>query len=101
MSKLTLRRRIIGRLRRHGPGLITCGEFEDFILDYFDGALSKTRRRLFRFHLATCRECRVYLAAYETTVTLGKRAFDDPDAPIPEDIPEDLVKAILDTLSTD
>jgi hypothetical protein len=28
-------------------------------------------------------------------VALGKRAFDDDDAAVPADVPEDLVKAIL------
>ncbi len=101
MSTLPVGRRIVGRLRRYIPGLLTCGEFENFILDYFEGELSKTRQRLFRFHLATCAECRTYLTAYEKAVALGKRAFDDADAPVPEDIPEDLIIAILDTLSSD
>lgn len=101
MSTLSLRRRIVGAVRRYTPGLITCGEFEDFLLDYFEGALSPMRRRIFRLHLATCEDCRTYLAAYAKTVALGKLAFNDPDAPLPDGIPDDLVAAILDALSSD
>ena len=42
-----------------------------------------------------CKECREYLKAYARTVELGRATFDDPDAAVPEDVPEDLVQAIL------
>jgi hypothetical protein len=42
-----------------------------------------------------CINCRRYLASYRATVKLSKRAFDEDDANVPSQVPEDLVKAIL------
>jgi len=58
--------------------------------------LPKLQRRVFEFHLKVCRECRDYLAAYRRTIEVSKRVFDDADVPVPDDVPEDLVRAILD-----
>jgi hypothetical protein len=33
---------------------------------------------------------------YRETIALGKAAFRDPDAAVPGDVPEDLIKAILE-----
>ena len=53
-------------------------------------------RSAFDHHLQLCPNCQKYLAGYEETVKLGKRAFDHDDAAVPADVPEELVKAILD-----
>ena len=90
-----LRRRVKGMMLRHMPMMITCREFEDFILAYLDGELPLRQRRIFEFHIRVCRECRDYLTAYRLSTELAKRAFGDPDQPLPDDVPEDLVKAIL------
>ena len=95
-----LRRMIKGFMLRHGPRMITCREFEDFVLDYLDGSLSAPQRRIFELHMKICRECRDYLAAYQKSITLGKAAFEQPDAPVPDEVPEDLVRAILDARET-
>ena len=78
------------------PMMINCREFEEFLIDYFEDALPKRQRYVFEMHLKLCRECREYLTAFERTIELSKSAFDDPDGPTPDDIPEDLVRAILD-----
>ena len=39
--------------------------------------------------------CSRYLAAYRLTIEISKRAFEELDQPVPDDVPEDLVKAIL------
>ena len=90
-----LRRMIKGFMLKHGPGMITCRDFEEFVLDYLDGALPPAQRRVFEWHMKVCRECRDYLAAYQASMELGKAAFEHPDGPIPEEVPEDLVQAIL------
>jgi hypothetical protein len=77
------------------PHMITCRQFEDFIIDYLDGELPTRQQRVFKLHLRFCPECRIYLAAYERTVALGKAVFDEPDGPVPDTVPTDLVKAIL------
>jgi len=91
-----LRRMLKSLMLKHGPHMITCQEFEDFILDYLDDNLPPGQRRIFELHMKICRECRDYLAAYQRSIELGKAVFEHPDSPISEDVPEDLVQAILD-----
>lgn len=86
-----------GKMLRYMPYMITCLEFEDFIASYLEGDLPEEQMRRFELHLRICRECREYLAAYQRTIELQKAVFSDPDANIPKDIPEDLVKAVIDT----
>ena len=81
------------------PGMITCAEAEDFIVDYIEGDLPKTKQVVFERHLSFCRECRDYLAAYRASMALGKAVFEDPDADASGIMPEDLVQAILDARS--
>ena len=74
---------------------MTCREFADFVMDYLSGELPPQTRAQFEEHLAACINCRRYLTNYEETVKLGRRAFDDEDAAVPPEVPEDLIKAIL------
>jgi len=74
---------------------MTCREFADFILDYLAAELSSESRALFEHHLDVCANCRKYLDAYQQTVALGRRAFEAEDAPVPDEVPEELVKAVL------
>jgi anti-sigma factor RsiW len=76
---------------------VTCRELADFIGDYVSGELSADRRSAFEHHLQLCPNCRTYLAGYEATIKLGRRAFDEDDAAVPADVPEELVQAILAT----
>lgn len=90
-----LMRRMQGRMFRYIPLMITCRQFEEFILAYLEGELPDRQQFVFELHLKVCRECRDYLAAYKRTIEISMPAFEDPNQPIPEDVPEDLVKAIL------
>jgi anti-sigma factor RsiW len=74
---------------------VTCRELADFIADYLAGTLPAETRAQFERHMGVCTNCVSYLDGYKTTVELGRRAFDDPDAPVPATVPEELVKAIL------
>lgn len=85
-----------GMMLNHMPLMITCREFEDFILAYIEGELPAKQRRIFDLHLKVCRECRDYLAAYKRTMEVSRHAYDEPFAPVPESVPEDLVTAILE-----
>jgi hypothetical protein len=62
---------------------------------YLGGGLPALVRAEFDRHLALGVNCQRYLTSYEQTVTLGKRAFDDADASLPNEVPEDLVRAII------
>jgi anti-sigma factor RsiW len=81
---------------KHMPLMITCRQFEDFILAYLEGELPEKQRFVFELHLKVCRECRDYLAAYRRTIEISKRVFENPDRAVPDEVPEDLVKAVLD-----
>jgi anti-sigma factor RsiW len=76
---------------------VTCREFADFMADYLSGEMAPEAREQFDHHLSLCVNCQRYLASYRETVALGKRAFADEDAELPQDVPEQLVKAILAT----
>lgn len=90
-----IRRKLRGFIQRRAPLMITCRELEEFITDYLGGTLDGRQRFVFRLHLVLCRECRDYLAMYEQAVALGKSAFQDAGDTVPEDFPEDLVRAIV------
>jgi anti-sigma factor RsiW len=85
-----------GEMLKRMHRMITCREFEDFVLQYLDDELPARQRAMFEFHLRICRECREYLAAYQRTVEIGRAAFKDANEAVPEDVPEDLIKAILE-----
>jgi anti-sigma factor RsiW len=74
---------------------VTCREFAEFIADFLDGELPAVERQHFERHLSRCVSCTRYLDGYRQSVALGKRAFDDEDAEVPSDVPEELVEAIL------
>jgi anti-sigma factor RsiW len=96
-------RRIIrpagGRVARLPPSpkgnRLTCREFDAFLMDYLSGDLPQAKRFTFEQHLASCPHCHTYLKSYKETVQLGKVAFLHPGAPVPVEVPEELVQAIL------
>lgn len=88
-------RKIKGVMLRRMPFMITCRAFEDFIAEYDAGGLRPAQRFVFDLHLKVCADCRSYLQAYRRATALGQSAFDDPDGKLPDDVPEDLIEAIL------
>jgi anti-sigma factor RsiW len=77
----------------HDPP-ITCRELTSFIADYLAGELKAEVRHAFEHHLSLCPNCVQYVADYRRAVALGRGAYDD-DATAVQDVPEELVKAIL------
>jgi len=94
--KTGIRRWFKGFMLKRMHRMITCKEFEDFVLSYLDGELSNRQRSAFEWHMRICRECRDYLAAYQRAAELGRAVLPSPNEPVPDDVPEDLIKAILD-----
>ena len=92
-----LMRRLKGKMLRSMHGMITCREFEEFVLGYLDGELPARQAKVFEWHLRICRECREYLAAYKRTIEVGKAVLGPVDESVPDDVPEDLVRAVLDS----
>ncbi len=90
-----LKRWVKGLMLKHMHQMITCEEFEAFVASYIDDTLPAAQRQIFELHLRICRECREYLAAYQRAIELGQSVFSDAQAPTPEDVPEDLIRAIL------
>lgn len=78
-----------------GERSVTCREFADFLMDYVSGDLPDEVRQAFVDHLELCPNCQRYLESYEESIALGRRAFDDAEAPVPAEVPEELIRAIL------
>ncbi len=76
-------------------GMITCKEFEDFVQSYLDDDLADIKRTLFERHLRVCSECRDYLSAYQRSLEMSQAVFGSDDDSVSDNVPEDLIKAIL------
>ncbi len=58
--KYNILRWLKGFIQRNMYGMITCREFEDFVLDYLENELPALQRSRFERHIRLCRECRQY-----------------------------------------
>jgi anti-sigma factor RsiW len=74
---------------------MTCREFTDFLIDYVDGGLAPLERTTFDGHLAECPDCVTYLRNYEETIRLGKEVCKEEHDAVEDEVPEELVQAIL------
>ncbi len=74
---------------------MTCRELAEFLPQYLSGELVTEQRKLFEDHLDECQDCGAYMKGYEEAVKLGKAAFAHLDEPIPAEVPEELVQAVL------
>jgi len=72
-----------------------CRQLAEFLMDYVSGELPEENRALFELHLSRCRNCHEYLVQYESTIKAGKIACGEASDELPDNIPEDLVKAVL------
>ncbi len=73
---------------------MNCREFVDFLMAYLDGELSDAERSAFEQHMQACPPCVTYLETYGETVRLGGLCRD-AEGPVPEEVPDQLVAAIL------
>jgi anti-sigma factor RsiW len=74
----------------------TCQELIAFLDDYCSGELDAERVQGFEWHLARCPSCVAYVASYRETI----RAAQHATAVEIEDVPADLLTAILATVTT-
>jgi anti-sigma factor RsiW len=74
---------------------MTCRELVEFLMDYLEGELPEDSRSTFEEHIGFCPPCKAYLDTYKATVMIGQGVCADPEGPVPEDVPEQLVQAIL------
>jgi anti-sigma factor RsiW len=77
---------------------MTCREISEFLLEYSSGELDAAVRADFDSHIAACGNCLVFLRQYRATILAGQTAFQDPADSAGDEIPEELVRAILDLL---
>ena len=96
VRKMGLRRRLKRFMMNRMHNMITCRELEDFIQRYLAGELADKQRSKFEWHLRLCRECREYLAAYKRTQEITGALLAPATSPVPDNVPEDLVKAVLE-----
>ena len=94
-SKGGLMRRMKGLMLKTMHGMITCREFEAFIIEYLSDELPPKQRKKFEWHIKLCRECREYLEAYRTSMEISKLESKYGTDIHQDDVPEDLIKAIL------
>lgn len=78
---------------------MTCEELIEFLSDYLNGELPPDVVTAFEEHLAICPDCVAYIDSYQKTIDLAKDAILNPETPVPDEVPEDLIKAILTTKS--
>lgn len=74
---------------------MNCREICSFLDDYLDGSLEPEVAERFNRHMDDCPPCREYLDSYRDTVNLT-RSLCEETGRTPQQMPDDLVKAILD-----
>ncbi len=74
---------------------MNCREFNEFLMAYLDGDLPTAQRSLFEQHMETCPPCVEYLNTYQQAVLMGKVICACVEDDVPQDVPEQLVQAIL------
>lgn len=88
-----------GLMLKSLPGMITCIEFEQFIIDYLEDTLPQPKRKLFERHLKVCRECREYLERYQLTKALYTEKIQSDSGNISTEVPSELIAAIIEASS--
>ena len=78
--------------------MLSCRDFDHFIVDYLDNELPWHTHVSMRWHLWFCSDCRAYLADYQRTIELGQSVFEDLDREVPDSVPQELVDAVIDCL---
>src|SRR5262249_425074 len=78
-----------------GSRQMTCRDLVDFLMDYLSGELPPLQRATFDKHLRDCPRCIAYLKNYQETVKLGRDALRHRNEEVPDEVPEELVQAIL------
>ena len=75
--------------------MLTCKEFDEFMVDYLDGGLPVWQKYMCWLHVKMCKECTYFIQQYRRTIAFEKNAFGSPDDAVPDSVPEDLVKAAI------
>lgn len=76
---------------------MTCREFDEFVMSYLSDELSAEVRAEFERHLSICPPCVVFLENYQKTTEIGRAVCAHPEDSVPEEVPEELIRAILNS----
>ena len=74
---------------------MTCREFDEFVMDYLGDELPAETRMEFDRHMSLCPPCVAFLQDYQKTIEIGKIVCAHPEDPVPDAVPEELIRAIL------
>lgn len=89
--------RLGGSMLRHLPGMITCQQFEDFLIDYLEDKLTADQQALFQRHMKVCPMCRTSFQSYLKVIELGQAVCADHEKDLMFDAaPQELIDAIID-----
>jgi hypothetical protein len=77
----------------HRGGHVTCQEFVDRLLAWRDLELDARNLRAHDSHITNCRHCQAYLRLYVTTIKAVRASADDD---VFEEVPEALVRSIVE-----
>ncbi len=75
--------------------MLTCKEFDAFMVDYLEGGLPVWQKFMCWLHVRMCRECAYFIRQYRRVIALGYDAFDSPDDAVPDSVPEELIQAAI------
>jgi len=75
--------------------MLTCKEFDDFMVDYLEQDLPAWQKFMCWLHVKMCRECAGFVREYHQAIKLGQKAYDAPNDSLPDSVPEELIKAAL------
>jgi hypothetical protein len=75
-----------------------CREVAEFLMEYEARALAPAVHQEFELHLSRCANCRVFIVQYQETVRAGQRACAEHDADAATEIPDDLIRAIMQAI---
>lgn len=89
-------RRVLGRLKKSLPGMISCREFDEFLDAYLEGSLPAPQHRKFLVHVWLCPHCDRYLETYRRAREMAVDALSAEDEADLRAVPEELVQAILE-----
>ncbi|GIK16874.1 MAG: hypothetical protein BroJett003_18380 [Planctomycetota bacterium] len=77
---------------------MTCKEFIDILDAYLEGGLTPEQRAEISEHLHLCPECVDYIDSYRFTIRAVRDCCRGAEDPVPSDVPEKLVQAVLAAL---
>jgi len=75
--------------------ILTCEEFNNFMVDYLEDGLPIWRKYMCWMHVKMCQDCAHFVQQYRRVLELGQDAFSNPDDPVPNSVPEELIQAAL------